>query len=316
MKHGDPFRSTAVLVTVSRSTLVLAALGLMTTANRADAVIVAGSAVTFNTSAPPPEPGLGWDNVGVLNVGSGVYLGNGWVLTANHVGGGSIALDSGTYAMEANSGRRLMYPAVGSQVTTDLYLFRLATDPGLPWVTLAAQTDPGDLVIMIGNGLTRGAAIGTTGYALNASKTMAWGLNTIDSKVDFGVAGSSDYVKGYSTLFAPGGSARSWSESGQATVGDSGGAVFRLNLANSWDLAGIIIGRNGVSDGPVTFGTSRTYIADLPAYRDQIVQITAVPEPAAGLLAAIGLLAAAGAKAGRWRRRWGEARRPKAVMHG
>src|ERR1700734_1830127 len=40
----------------------------------------------------------GWDYVGTVNDASGVYLGNGWVLTAGHVGAGTFVLGSGPAA--------------------------------------------------------------------------------------------------------------------------------------------------------------------------------------------------------------------------
>lgn len=296
---ATPSRSLGFRVRLAQFTVVLAALGILAAARRAEAVVVAGSSITDNTSAPPAEPGLGWANVGSRGIGSGVYLGNRWVLTANHVGGGSIALNNGqTYAMEVGSGRQLRHPPVGSEVMADLFLFQLTTDPGLPALTLAAQTNPGDLVMMIGNGMTRGAPTGTTGYALEASRTMAWGLNAIEAKENFSI--NSAYVEGYKTLFATSEMVDTDSDSGQATAGDSGGAVFRLDQeTHTWDLAGIIVGRELGPGDQVTFGVSRTYIADLPAYRDQIVQITAVPEPAAGMLAATGLLVLAAIRIGR-----------------
>ena len=64
---------------------------------------IINSTVPFgNTSAPtgmgaePSDPGFGY--VGKLNGSTGVYLGYGWVLTANHVGAGTFALDGTNYS--------------------------------------------------------------------------------------------------------------------------------------------------------------------------------------------------------------------------
>lgn len=43
-----------------------------------------------NTTAPVDDPGFG--NVGARGNATAVYLGNQWVLTANHVGTGSVVL--------------------------------------------------------------------------------------------------------------------------------------------------------------------------------------------------------------------------------
>jgi hypothetical protein len=48
-----------------------------------------------NASAPASDPG--WSYVGQLNGASCVYLGNGWVLTAGHVGEGTVSLNGTAY---------------------------------------------------------------------------------------------------------------------------------------------------------------------------------------------------------------------------
>lgn len=67
----------------------------------------------------------------------------------------------------------------------------------------------------------------------------------------------------------------------QAVPGDSGGAVFYKN-GTLWELAGIMHATSEYADqdtsARVAYG-QYTFIADLSVYRDQIVTITAVPEP-------------------------------------
>ena len=66
---------------------------LLCTTATSFAIVDANS--TTNTS--DPGGGVPWANVGSVNGGSGTYLGNGWVLTAAHVGAGPIAFDSGAF---------------------------------------------------------------------------------------------------------------------------------------------------------------------------------------------------------------------------
>jgi hypothetical protein len=66
----------------------------------------------------------GWDYVGQVNGASGVYLGNGWVLTAAHVSGGDFTLDGITYGMVDGSDE-----SVGS---SDLTLFQISSSPNRP----------------------------------------------------------------------------------------------------------------------------------------------------------------------------------------
>ena len=102
----------------------------------ANATIIAGGDGTQNTGAPPGVPG--WANVGALGVGSGIYLGNRWVLTAAHVGSGSITFNgNGTFDPVAGSAVRIQN---ADSTDTDLLLFQLQTDPGLPSLSIGAST--------------------------------------------------------------------------------------------------------------------------------------------------------------------------------
>jgi len=293
-----------------RSAVFVAAWVAAVMLGEAQAVVINTLTGAGNTSAPADDPG--WANVGVLGVGTGIYLGNNWVLTAKHVGGGSIVLNGGTYAMLAGSGTTLTNNgAPGKSATTDLYMFKLAsTPPGLPDITIASSTAaPGAAVTMIGAGRDRGAFTqwsvntGTTpwvwtsvssggnfaGYQTLSSRSMRWGTNTVDASGIWVADGFGD-VNMLATDFSDSGSP---SNEAQAAYGDSGGGVFRKN-GSAWELSGTILavaGYSGQADpgGTPVYGNVM-YAADLSFYQSQIVTI--VPEPSAtAMLAAAGALA-------------------------
>ena len=269
-------------------------------------VVINTSTGTGNTSAPADNPG--WANVGVLGIGTGVYIGNDWVLTTKQVGGGSIVLNGGTYAMLAGSGTQLTNGGEpGKTPLTNLYLFRLATTPiGLGSVAIASSSGTGAAVTMIGAGLDRGAFTqwdinmaanpwtwtevqsggNAAGYQTLSTREMRWGTNTGDSVGGWiaSVYGDTNFV---ATTFNYSGSE---STEAQAASGDFGGGVFHKN-GSTWELTGLIVGVVGFSGQPnpeenAVFG-NETLVADLSFYRPQIMAI--VPEPHPVVLAASGL---------------------------
>ena len=271
-------------------------------------VVINTSTGTGNTSAPADNPG--WANVGALGIGTGVYLGNDWVLTTKQVGGGSIVLNGGTYAMLAGSGTQLTNGgSPGKTALTDLYLFRLATTPiGLGSVAIASSSGTGAAVTMIGAGLDRGAFTqwnvdmntganpwtwtevssggNFAGYQTLSTREMRWGTNTVGSVGEW-LASTYGDTNVVSTTFSYLGSD---STEAQAAYGDFGGGVFQKN-GSTWELTGLMIGVAGFSGQPdpeenAVFGDT-TFAADLSFYRPQIMAI--VPEPHSVVLAASGL---------------------------
>jgi hypothetical protein len=272
----------------------------------------AGSA---NTTAPADDPG--WNNVGGIGIGAGVYLGFGWVLTADHIGSGAgITLGGVTYTMAPGTGHQLTNAgASGKSTLTDLYMFQLqGALPNLPAIRIASMAPAnGGTVTMIGRGSVQAAnltywnvndsstpwvwtettaAFATdAGYKTTGGGTMRWGTNAIDYTDWFNAETD---VFGLGTTFDPGVS----NNEAQVVVGDSGGAVF-VKQAGTWSLAGIIIATDTWPDQPGGYSTAvygnGSYFADLSYYRPQIMAL-AVPEPAAMTQ----LLAASGIGVGVW----------------
>jgi hypothetical protein len=292
------------------------------------AVIVAQGDGTQNLSAPADD--FGWANVILvqdvtdgINV-TGVYLGNGWILSSYHgvrnanatgFQFGSVFIGGDTYFVDPGSATRLHNQNASP---ADLALFRLTTEPALPSLTLATSSPTnGRSVVMMGNGLNREAdltqwnvntnsdpntwtevASGGTdqGYKWSGDAAMRWGTNnvagfgggvtTINVDDGFGVTSV------FRTIFD-----NNLNEA-QAAPGDSGGAVF-WKVGGEWQLGGIMLFTVGAPNQPS--GTSvfdnATYAADLSNYRAEIASI--VPEPSSLML---GLLGAAPLFARRRRR--------------
>jgi hypothetical protein len=223
-------------------------------------------------SWPPDDPG--WVNVGQPTGGlTVIYLGNSWVLTANHVGAGSVILAGQTYEEVAGSEHRLLNP---DSTPADLLLFRIQGNPPLPPIQISPVSPAvNTAVTMIGNGVNRGSAtswMGIEGFLWGNGSAMRWGTNLVsENGIDLSLDGS--VTRSFSTDFS-GGTAYE----AQAAVGDSGGAVF-FEYYGEWVLGGVMIAISdyyGQPEGTALLG-NLTYAADLSHYRDQISQIVAGP---------------------------------------
>ncbi len=288
------------------------------------AVIVDGAG--GNNSVPQPaSPVAGLNNVGsipsifqVVPNASGVYLGNGWVITAQHLGaissGVNFVLNGNTFTSDGLDDR------IG---TTDLQMFHLQVPnqtvanelSAIPSLNIASATPTvGATFYTKGFGSTRSSMVyyevtsqtsgspSTTTYTWTPSSSSgtfnAEGYSEINTHVLwYGANAASDTTATDSSLvnfndgsgktnifvseFLPNGGA-------QLSGGDSGGGVFDLNN----NLIGInLVDFTHDANQPANtaiYGNESGY-ADLSAYRTQILAIRATPEP--GTVGLIGFLA-------------------------
>jgi hypothetical protein len=183
----------------------------------------------------------GWNYVGQVQSGaSGTYLGNGWVLTAGHVGAQStITLDSEVYNMIPNSAYNVDNGSV------DLTFFQISTTSesdtvlDLPALTLST-TDP----VAFAYG-TPGSQVAMLGYGGGLE---SWGYNTVTSINQLVTPEGFSYVSndfftalGAITSTNPSGpGSQSITNNAQLVGGDSGGGDFIYNsTTGQWELAGI-----------------------------------------------------------------------------
>jgi len=247
----------------------------------ASAVVIKNGDGTANTTAPTDD--FGFDNVGRLNSSSGVYLGNRWVLTVNHVHAGTIWLEGTSYGKVSGAELQLMNPpGSGLTETTELLLYRISSDPGLPDLNIS-HTAPSDqsTIVMAGNGFNREANLSywnedgspaspsdydARGYKTIPSQSIRWGDNKVKNN---DVEVTLQYVTGGQQVtfdmialqtvfdFATG----STTYESQAWSHDSGGGVF-YKRAGNWELTGIIVAADKPSN--LSWGLQLSDLFDQP----------------------------------------------------
>jgi len=241
----------------------------------APAVIIDSGDGTGNTTAPIDDPGFA--NVGARGSLSGVYLGNGWVLTAAHVGSGDITFGGVSYP--AVSGSKIVLIHSGS-TEADLALFRVDPAPALAPLGICTSVPSLNAdVTMIGNGLNRGAAFSFSnppnrddGYFWGVGRTIRWGTNVVNAS-GFDLQLGSRVTRSFNTTFtrnAPG-------DECQGANGDSGGAVF-VDDGSGWELCGVMLavgtfaGQTGALEFTAVY-ENLNYSADLSHYQSEILDI-------------------------------------------
>jgi len=258
-----------VLATRARGLLALATLVGATVAAPACALVVVSDRESETLMVPRDDPG--WANVGTIGGLTGTYLGNGWILTASHVGAGPVDIGGRRFSPVPDS---LVQLRNQDGSLADLIVFRIQGAPHLPKLRIAAATPKvGTPVVLIGNGRNRGTPLlwsGHEGFEWGTASALRWGTNTVFKN---SVRGNS--TDAFVTQFRKDGATP---YEAQAAVGDSGGAVF-VKVRGKWRLAGVLYGIVGFDKQPretALYG-NLTLSADLARYRPQIEKLTGKP---------------------------------------
>ena len=208
----------------------------------ARALVIYGTGPTdvnnaLNTTAP--ANGAPWANVVQFgaNNASGVYLGNGCVLTANHVTMEASVLINGISYARDTAFTPLQITEAPDVV--DLKLIKILGTPPLPVVqSLPLNFSTADLNLnctLIGWGVGKGTVIPNKGWNWGDDTTRAerWGTNkTLSTTVTAAYSGYS--YEALETSFR-----RSLGpDTAQISFGDSGGGLFQ-QIGGVWKLSGI-----------------------------------------------------------------------------
>lgn len=267
---------------------------------------IAGQVANWDTGwGSAPAGTTGWDYVGLITVPdgylSGVYLGNGYVLTAAHGGTAldSFTLDGVSYTPDPSTEKTFTTYGDGTGGQADLLTFKLTTTPPaitLPPLSLATS-------LPVGYNAATGAAGSDTvmvgfGFPATYPGVESWGTgNVFDSPILFNIEQFSSVD--YDIYDFQSGQPQSANNDYNLYPGDSGGADFIYNAASKqWQLAGIneFVGTytDPTTGQTVPIGSGFVQVDE---YLDQIDTYT-TPEPSTVALLVGGLAALAF-----WRRR-------------
>ncbi len=276
---------------------------------KSDALVLYGENNTQNQT--DPGTGVPFDGVarlgnsaGTVIGGTGVHLGNGYILTADHVGPfASVTFDGSTFF--THDGTAPVRVATG----VDMKIFRLTAVPPVSAALIYTGTDellrPATIVGW-GRGRDGSSPPSTSVVGWGDTGTIAkrWGTNTPQAAID-GFSYSSYTFDALETVL---GNSAGASEAA-ATANDSGSGLFQ-KIDDTWYLTGItsvVTQKSGASTS--TFGTdtpavvtpgSPTGVALFPSGGDVNLFVrtsryatriaTLVPEPSSVLMGISGMM--------------------------
>ena len=259
--------------------------------NQARAIVFSSQGNDANLSSPAGL-NLPWDNVVQMQsptgpIGTGVYLGNRYVLTAGHVGPlSSVKVGLVDYLIDSS-------PAVAIG-TADMKLVRLASNPGMNGVRL--NTNPlgdGGEAYLVGYGVGRASSsvLGSNPVTWGDSSTAIkrWGTNFVDGAI------SGIQVGGYtSDLLRTQFNSNAGVNEAALTIYDSGSALFQ-KIGSDWYLVGIgaYVQNSGYSLASTQFNSNDSddsYFIRISSYAESSVMIggVGVPEPSSQSLLFVG----------------------------
>ncbi len=280
---------------------VLSALLISAAAPAANAVVLYGLDNTANRT--DPGTGAPWESVAKVTKsdavglsGSAVYLGNGYMVTANHVdlSSGYVSFDgAATYAIDTSFASVQL---ASGGVSADAKVFRLASAPiGISgarllssasekfWTSPSGANRSAAAVTLVGWGVGRNATAtgaGLVGWDFSTS-AKRWGSNTLNNYSL--VAAESRPAYDFITTHT---GTDSSTEAG-ATYYDSGSGLFQ-QISGTWYMVGLtaLVSNRG-GDYTTTFAAEanngsngdENLFVRMSSYSAQIASITAVPEP-------------------------------------
>jgi len=250
-----------------------------------------------------PGTGVPFDSVGKVTTsdgsgisGSAIYLGDGYVLTANHVTTnatyGYVTFGSTVYQMDtvAFSGSMTIQVEPG----VDMKIMKLTTTPTVSAVNLLStptEQVASATLVSWGNGRDASVPLGSTTVNWGNSTTSAhrWGTNVIKFAQSISYDGYTEDILG--TIL--GGPAPTYIPSGvgdgeaSVVLNDSGSGLFQ-QIGGTWYLVGLTVVTE--TAGSSTFGNDQTtlprgdadFFVRISSYEDSIMAI--IPEPSAAAL--------------------------------
>lgn len=217
-----------------------------------------------------------WENIGTVGMGTGLYLGDGWVLTSTHVGCLPFVLSDGSVYRPIAGTWQPLKNADGSK--SDVAVFQV--DQGESGSLLqklsgiAISMDPVEAqtpVLLVGTGYVERKSAGEQspapfGAYQRSTREKRWALATANEVTAPAATAGGLKTHCFATTF------RAQASGGQAAEGDSGGAAFVFDThERRWKLAGCIFAVSQVN-AFVPYG-ARTYVGDLAVYGSQIDEL-------------------------------------------